>query len=169
MPDEFAGLPELTVSLRSLGSSRGGARAEQGQFFGALLEARKRAASAKSMLEVIAAFNVARLGTSLDETLRALAAARFPDRPPARRAFEAELVDDTQPFYTALRGLRDATPVPGAAVSEESWQRWLGALRLVFEAADRAWRSIDVALARVASVRKPDSRGKSKGKGGDRK
>ena len=74
-------------------------------------------------------------------------------------------MDDAQPFYLALRALRDATPVPGAAVSEESWLRWLGALRLVFEAADRAWRSMDLALARVPAPRKSDSSGTSKGKG----
>ena len=151
MPDDFAGLPELTLSLRSLGSARGGgtARAEQSHFFAPLLEARKRAAAASSPPEVIASFNVARLGTSLDETLRTLAAQRYPDRPPARRAFEAELVDAAQPLYAALRGLRDATPSSGSSITPDDWQRWLGALRGTFEAADRAWRSIDVSLTRV--------------------
>jgi hypothetical protein len=151
MPDDFPGLPELTLSLRSLGSGRGAAsaRAEQGQFFAPLLDARRRAASATSTPDVLAAFSVARLGTALDETLRALAAQRFPDRPPARRAFEAELVDAAQPLYAALRTLREETPASGSPVGEDAWLRWLGALRATFDAADRAWRSIGVSLARV--------------------
>ena len=158
MPDDFPGLPELTLSLRSLGSLRGGggpsARVEQAQFFAPLLDARRRAASAKSSSEVLAAFSVARLGTSLDELLHTLAAERFPDRPPARRAFEAELVDAAQPLYTALRALREETPPAGTPVGEDAWLRWLGALRATFDAADRAWRSIGESLARVPA-RKP--------------
>jgi len=154
MPDEFVGLPELTLSLRSLGSSRAGASAEQAQFFSPLLDARKRAASAKSTSEVVGAFSVARLGAALEETLRALAATRFPDRPPARRAFEAELVDDAQPLYAALRALRDAMPAAATAISDESWQRWLAALRAVFESADRTWRAMEAALGRVPPTRK---------------
>src|SRR4051812_4522896 len=103
MPDDFVGLPELTLSLRSLGSGRGAARAEQGRFFAPLLEARRRAAHVTSMAEVVASFSVARLGSALEETLRAFAAERYPDRAPARRAFEAELVDGAQPFFAALR------------------------------------------------------------------
>jgi hypothetical protein len=162
MPDDFPGLPELTLSLRSLGSARGGgsARAEQGQFFGPLLEARRRAAAATSGAEVLAAFSVARLGSALDETLRALATQRFPDRPPARRAFEAELVDDAQPLYAALRALREATPATGSAIAEDAWFRWLAALRATFDAADRAWRSIGTSLARTPVATK---RGKGSG------
>jgi hypothetical protein len=165
MPDDFPGLPELTLSLRSLGSARGGtsARAEQGQFFGPLLEARRRAATATSGAEVLAAFSVARLGTSLDETLRALAVQRFPDRPPARRAFEAELSDDAQPLYAALRALREATPASGSAIAEDAWLRWLAALRATFDAADRVWRSIGASLARVPVAPKA---AKKKGGGG---
>jgi len=165
MPDEFVGLPELTLSLRSLGSPRAGAGAEQGQFFSALLDARRRAASAKSMSEVVGAFSVARLGSALDETLRAFAAARFPDRPPRRRAFEAELVDDAQPLYAALRALREATPAAAGAISDESWQRWLATLRGVFESADRAWRAMETAMGRVPPAKNAEKGTRTRGGG----
>lgn len=154
MPDEFAGLPELTLSLRSLGSGRGrlsgrvaAGGEEQASFFSPLLEARRRAASARSATEAISAFNVARLGASLDETMRALATQRFPARPPARRAFEAALADAAQPLYAALRQLRERTPLPEDAEKPERWRIWLDALRATFEAADRVWGSVDALLA----------------------
>jgi hypothetical protein len=149
MPDEFTGLPELTLSLRSLGSGRGRVAGgeEQARFFAPFLEARRRAASARSASEAIAAFNVARLGAALDETVRALAIARFPSRPPARRAFEAALADAVQPLYAALRLLRDRTPLPADSADPERWRVWLDGLRAAFEAADRVWGAVDVLLA----------------------
>jgi hypothetical protein len=165
MPDEFAGLPELTLSLRSLGSGRGAAPAEQGRFFAPLLEARRRAATATSVPEVLAAFSVARLAAALEETLRSLASERFPNRPPARRAFEAELVDAAQPLFAALRTLRDSSPPTNAPVSDQGWKRWLDMLRATFESADRAWRAIDVSLARVPLTSKSAAKSKKKGKG----
>lgn len=165
MPDDFAGLPELTLSLRSLGSGRSKATAEQGRFFTPLLEARRRAAGATSISDVLAAFSVARLGSALEETLRAFAAERFPDRAPARRAFEAELVDGAHPLFAALRVLRDSSPPANAPVSKEAWRRWLDALRATFESADRAWRAIDASLGRVPLGPKAASKAKKKGKG----
>ena len=154
MPDEFAGLPELTLSLRSLGSGRRvsgqfsiAGREEQTRFFAPLLEARRKAAGAKSQSEAIAAFNVARIGTALDETVRTLAAQRFPSRPPARRAFEAALADAVQPLYASLRQLRDRTPLPEDATDPDRWRAWLDGLRLTFESADRVWTAVDVLLA----------------------
>jgi hypothetical protein len=149
MPDEFAGLPELTLSLRSLGSGRGRVAGgeEQARFFAPLLEARRRAASARSAAEAVAAFNVARLGSALDETVRTLSAERFPSRPPARRAFEAALADAVQPLYAALRSLRDRTPAAQEASDAERWRVWLDSLRATFEAADRVWGAVDVLLA----------------------
>jgi len=158
MPDDFAGLPELTLSLRSLGSSRGRAHEEQAAFFAPLLDARRRAADASSAQEAVAAFNVARLGSALDQMVREMAAARFPDRPPARRAFEAALADALQPLYAALRALRDRTPAGAEAQQEGAWSSWVGALRATFETADRTWFAVDAILrdypvARVAPRR----------------
>lgn len=153
MPDDFAGLPELTLSLRSFGSSRGRAGEEQTLFFGPLLEARRRAADATNAAEAVAAFNVARLGAALDQIVRGMASDRFPDRPPARRAFEAALGDVLQPLYAALRALRDSTPAPASAHIEAAWVPWLNAVRATFETADRSWGAVDALLGQYPPPR----------------
>lgn len=151
MPDDFPGVPELTLSLRSFGSSRGLAGEEQALFFAPLLEARRRAAEATDATEAVAAFSVARLGARLDQTVRAMAESRFPARPPARRAFEAALIDVLQPLYAALRALRDITPAPGTASEPATWNAWLAAVRTTFETADRSWSAVAALLGEYPS------------------
>ncbi len=152
MPDErFAGLPELAASLRALGSSRRtrhGA-AVQPKFFALLLDARRAAARAATRNEVVLAFDGATLLHAMDAMTRDIAAGRFPARPPARRAFEAQLADVLDPLRSALARLSELAPAAAAEPTTEStaWDAWLAQLRVVFAAADAVWPALDAALA----------------------
>jgi hypothetical protein len=150
-------LPELTLSLRSFGSRRGGASAgdtaaqgEQDRFFAPLLDARRQAVSATSVREVVGSFDARRLVAAMDATIRALAAARFAARPPARRAFEARLFEIVEPLRTALLELRESgeevLTAGGGTEHAERWTAWVNTLRTTFRAADRAWAPLGAAL-----------------------
>ena len=162
LADELMGrcqsVPELTRTLRSFGSRRAGRRAteaeteraavEQRRFFAPLLEARRNAMHAHGA-SAIAAFDVQALTNALAATLRALAAERFPEPGPARRALEAELIDVTEPLDLALAALgRISGAARMAATDLRLWRAWSAQLRATFEAADRAWIALDLVLGR---------------------
>ena len=145
-------IPEMTHALRALGSRRGhrGGRPEaadeQRQFFGPLLDARRRALALTS-LNAMAAFDPNALGQAITIALRSFAERRYASDPPARRALEAELVDLCEPLLDALSALRTAADEvrtdPG---DQRRWRRWAACLRGTFETADRVWLSLDGAL-----------------------
>jgi len=150
-------LPELTRALRAFGSRRrqrdrrGGGAVEQQRFFAPLVESRRSAAKAAVPHEVVAAFDATALAKAFDETLQTFATARFGDFPPARRALEAELVDLAEPLREALRMLEEAgTVARGAPRDLHAFRQWYARLRDTFEAADRAWLALDVALDSAA-------------------
>ena len=135
-------LPELTRALRALGSYRSAVFAEHDRFFSPLLNARRQAHTATDPLAQIAAFDAAVLRARLDELVRRMAADRYQEHPPARRALEAELQDCLEPLAKRIAVLGEAA----AVVREESdelrlaaWRRWQSALGDVFVAADRCW------------------------------
>jgi hypothetical protein len=151
----FDELPELTLSLRSFGSRRRSSNDrtlddEQARFFAPMLEARRAATAAVTRMQVVAAFDARRLGALVDATLRAFAAERFQTRPPARRAFEAELFEIAEPFRLALRELRELAEIvagSGEPASEfDQFTRWLEQLRVTFRAADAIWPLLGDAL-----------------------
>ena len=134
--------PELTRTLHGLGSRRGRPGSDHDRFFGALLEARRRAEVADRLEARLAAFDAAALRTRLERTLGEMSAERFPESPPDRRALEAELQERAERLLAALDALGDAAR--GVRASDPArrfaaWREWTRAAARVFEEADRCW------------------------------
>jgi hypothetical protein len=137
-------IPELTRGLRALGSTRAGA-ALQSQFFHPLLEARRRAAEARSPDARIKAFDAAELRRALDRFVDRTSAGWPDNRESARRALRTELQERVEPYSAALRDLAErATAVNSAPESSrlDSWRAWTAQLVATFQAADRTWSSL---------------------------
>jgi hypothetical protein len=145
-------VPELTSALRAFGSRRGhrsvraAAAKDQQRFFAPLLDARRQAVTAKSPSAAMEAFDAGALTTAFDAALRELAAQRYGDNAPARRALEAELVDLSEPLHAALDRLRESAASASSSEDLKLWRAWTRQLRATFEAADRVWISMDAAL-----------------------
>lgn len=158
----FDELPELMLSLRSIGSRRSQPTAlpemveEQERYFAPLLDARRAAAKAVTRTQVMAAFEGRRITALIDAAMRGFAAERFGTRAPARRAFEAELFEIIEPLHDQLQFLRDIAEGPaGAEGSSEQnahWSIWLEQLRGVFRVADSTWPRLAEALATAPRV-----------------
>lgn len=169
----FDELPELMLSLRSIGSRRSwpneqqALREEQERLFAPLLDARRAAAKAVTRPQVVAAFDARRLTALIDATIRGFASDRFAARASARRAFEAELFEIVEPLRDAMQSLRSLAEKPlGAEESPEQfeqWSLWLAQLQVVFRAADSCWPALSAALA--ASPR--EQGGRARPSGGD--
>lgn len=148
-------LPELTRTLRAFGSRRGqrmsrrtGA-AEQQRFFGPLVEARRSAArgGSASPFDAIECFDAAAIEAAINATLAQFAMERYGESGPARRALEAELTELAEPLYMTLVRLGETAVIARQANGDlRAWRAWCGALKRVFEAADRAWVALDAAL-----------------------
>jgi hypothetical protein len=145
-------IPELTTALRAFGSRRGHrsvrphATRDQQRFFAPLLDARRQAVAAKTPSAAMAAFDAGALTTAFDTALRELAAQRYGQNGPARRALEAELVDLAEPLHVALDRLREVATKASASDDLRVWRAWTRQLSATFEAADRVWLSMDAAL-----------------------
>ena len=145
-------IPELTAALRAFGSRRGHksvrihAATDQQRFFAPLLDARRQAVAAKTPGAAMAAFDATALTTAFDTALRELAAQRYGENAPARRALEAELIDLAEPLHGALDRLKDAAKKAAASEDLRVWRAWTRQLHATFEAADRVWISMDAAL-----------------------
>lgn len=141
---EYGELPELTRALRALGSSRRGG-SSQLLLFGPLLEARRRAADARSVHARVRAFSSADLNRALDRAIERIVADWPDSRPAARRALRHELVERVEPYSAALHQLgQSATEAVDADESTRlwAWRSWTRQLVAVFEAADRTWIAI---------------------------
>lgn len=173
--DEMTEFPEVTRSLRLLGSGRSRRAGDEARFFAPLLAGRRSAADAMTRGQAIVALDPRRLRAALDAVLRAFASERHPDRVAARRALEAELEDLVAPLHRALGDLaaaaastdgpslarvRDralagdvagesAANAPTLDVPDAAWNRWLDAVRHVFECADSVWRAVDPRLDEI--------------------
>ncbi|HEX3865425.1 MAG TPA: hypothetical protein VHV78_01690 [Gemmatimonadaceae bacterium] len=146
-------LPELTRTLRVLGSRRGThatravAAEEQRRFFAPLLDARRLATNAHTADDAITAFDADALMASIHRVLHAFAAQRFADLGPARRALEAELLDAVEPLNDSLGRVRDAAPRARSVAGElRPWRLWASELRAAFETADHVWLALDMVL-----------------------
>ena len=154
---EYGELPELTRALRALGSSRRGG-SSQLLLFGPLLEARRRAADARSVHARVRAFSAADLNRALERAIDRIVAGWADSRPAARRALRHELVERVESYSAALGELdRLAAAAVDADESAQlsTWRSWTRQLVIVFEAADRAWlaiRSVVDALPRSQTV-----------------
>lgn len=144
-------LPEVTRGLRTLGSPGGGAADDQQQFFAPILQARRRLEAGEPLDWQVAAFDAQTLGSRLRGALTAMAAGRFPDSPPHRRALEAELADAAGAVFARLAELEEAAHVVRQSPDAErfvAWRRWAGGVRALFVAADQGWRDVAAILAR---------------------
>lgn len=142
-------LPEMTRGLRSLGTPRGGSAQLQTRFFGPLLQARRRLQEPDALEWRVAHFDARALSVRLMETIHELAAERFPDSPPDRRALEAELGEALEPLAATLQMVAEATERIRSDPDGQrfvSWRAWTRQLRRVFLEADRAWASMSHAL-----------------------
>jgi hypothetical protein len=148
---EYGELPELTRALRAFGSARRSG-ALQSQFFLPLLEARRRAAAARSPRSRVGAFDCEQLTRAIERTLDRIVADWPDDRPAARRALRASLVDLLQPYFTAIRDLSGcaATAVSADESSRlNAWRAWTVQLSATFAAADRSWLAVEPLLLRL--------------------
>lgn len=144
-------LPELTSALPTLGSRRAtlDAPEEHQRFFAPLLEARRAAARAGDAASMVRALDAGALAARLDETLRAFAGARHPDRASARRALEAQLEACVEPLQAALAAQEETTRAFRDMAGEGRlalWRAWTERVRLTFLRADECWRQVRAVL-----------------------
>jgi hypothetical protein len=150
-------LPELTRTMHGLGSRRGRPGAEHDRFFAGLLAARRSAEGFTEPESRLAAFDARRLTQSINAILSELAAERFPESAPDRRALEAELLEYAERLQLAIDALgsaADAVRAGNNAVRLARWRDWTRAAQRVFEEADRCWIAVLPALS-AAPVRPP--------------
>lgn len=155
-------IPEVTRSLRGLGSTRASPGADHDRYFGPLLTARREAEAATGPDRARAAFDAPSLRAAMMQRLHEMAAERHPADPPERRALDAELTEVAEPLVAALGMLeraQDALASSDDAVRYARWRAWAAALRKTFEAADDVWLSLVRVLA--ADVPTRGSRGAS--------
>jgi len=143
-------MPELTRSLRGLGSPRASPGEDHDRYFGPLLAARREAESAAGPERARAAFDASALRAAMAQRIHEMAAERHPADPPERRALDAELSELAEPLIAAFGVLERAQD--GLAASDDGeryarWRAWAAALRNVFETADEVWLSLVHVLA----------------------
>lgn len=135
-------LPELTLSLRALGSRRGAPGEDHDRWFAPLLAARRAAALAPHPDAVRDALDAGALRAALTGVLREMAAERYPDDPPERRALEAELMDAVEDLLRRVAALARAQAALAACADEDRyahWRGWAQALRDTYASADACW------------------------------
>jgi hypothetical protein len=162
LQERACALPELTTGLRAFGSRRGGDTARQVRFFAPLLEARRRLEEQRELQWRLAAFDAATLRRRIEETVRAMAAERYPTAPSAERALVAGLLDVCARLHGALDVLGEAAAVVADSSDADrfaAWRLWTARAREVFEAADRAWGASLPWLERDAA---PEARRRSR-------
>lgn len=136
-------LPEFTRSLRALAvpSAPG---SDHDRVFKPLIQARTAAHKVHAVEAQVAAFDASRLEREWREAITAFAKARHARSAPDQRALEAELETLAAPLWSALRALQataNATRTAPAADRRAAWERWVGAVQQVFDAADDWWRA----------------------------
>lgn len=142
---EYGELPELTRTLRALGSSRRTGGSFQSQFFLPLLDARRKAAEARDAPASVRAFDAIALGDALEQTIDRILAAWPDNRASARRAIRAELLERAGDYTRALAKLAVRARTVLAADDSaklDAWRGWTTQLAATFDAADRSWMAL---------------------------
>ena len=142
---EYGELPELTRALRALGSARRSGGNLQSQFFLPLLDARRKAEHARTAAGRVHAFDATDLNRALERAIERIITGWPDNRPSARRALRAEIVERVADYVRALRALSERAAVALEAdehVRLESWRAWTIQLAATFDAADRSWMSL---------------------------
>jgi hypothetical protein len=135
-------MPELTRSLRGLGSHRARPDDDHDRFFAPFISARASAERTSDSTVRLDAFDATRLRTAMERQIAEFARMRYPDRPPDRRATEAILGECTDDVMHRLERLDTAAAAVRSGPDEMQlarWRAWRDAVRDVFDAADRCW------------------------------
>lgn len=155
---EYGELPELTRALRALGSSRRSGGTLQAQFFRSLLEARRRAAEARSAVACLHAFDAAELERSLERSLDRILADWPDSRDAARRAVRAEMVERCAVYSNSLVRLSELAHgalTADAVLQLSAWRAWTVQLAATFDAADRSWMALTSLVEALPDRKKP--------------
>lgn len=142
---EYGELPELTRTLRALGSARRSGGSMQSQFFLPLVDARRRAAECTAPADCISAFDAGELRRHLHQALERIITHWPDERSSVRRALRAELFVRVRPYSEALSRLAKRAAEAKTAAEEtrlDAWRGWTTQLASTFEAADRSWMSL---------------------------
>lgn len=154
---EFGELPELTRALRALGSSRRSGGDIQSLFFRPLLDARRKAAEARTPRARLRAFDARELLAGLEKSVTRLVA-EWPDpRESAKRAIRAQIDERTAELERALARLTElAATVETADPPQQlkAWRAWTVQLQRTFESADRSWLAIQSVMAGLTAKRR---------------
>jgi hypothetical protein len=135
-------LPELTRSLRGLGSHRARPDEDHDRFFAPFISARVRAERTSDAEVRLDAFDATGLRAALEREVVEFARMRYPDQPPDRRATEAilgECTDDVIRRLAWLDACAAAVRTSPAEVQLSRWRAWRDAVRDVIDSADRCW------------------------------
>lgn len=135
-------LPELTRSLRGLGSHRARPDEDHDRFFAPFISARARAERTSDSAVRLEAFDAARLRDAVERQVFEFARTRYPDQPPDRRATEAilgECTDDVVRNLERLEAAAVAVRSSPAEVQLARWRAWRDAVHAVIDSADRCW------------------------------
>jgi hypothetical protein len=150
-------LPELTRSLRGLGSHRARPDDDHDRFFAPFISARTHAERTRDSTVRLDAFDAGRLRDAVERQVVEFARMRYPDRPPDRRATEAILGECTDEVVRRLERLDAAAAAvrqSPAEVQLARWRGWRNAVRDVFDAADRCWFAMRPILRDAGAPRK---------------
>jgi hypothetical protein len=142
-------LPELTRSLRALGSETGPGRLAEWQlaYFSPLLEARRRAVECGSVAELVACFDAVRVERDLGRSMTSMAAEVAGSDAPLRRATEALLEEALEPLVAALQHFRSLSAEVGEEEGEGDGGKpsvqlpaeLFAALTAIYRCADDRW------------------------------
>jgi hypothetical protein len=135
-------LPELTRSLRGLGSHRARPDDDHDRFFAPFISARARAERTSDSAVRLEAFDAARLRDAVERQVLEFARTRYPDQPPDRRATEAILGECTDDVVRRLERLEAAAAAVRSSPPEVQlarWRAWRDAVYAVIDSADRCW------------------------------
>jgi len=150
-------LPELTRSLRGLGSHRARPDDDHDRFFAPFISARAKAERTSEASMRLEAFDAARLRDAVERQVLEFARTRYPDQPPDRRATEAILGECTDDVVRRLERLEAAAVAVRSSPPEVQlarWRAWRDAVHDVIDSADRCWFAMHPVLRGSGATRK---------------
>ncbi|MDQ6828057.1 MAG: hypothetical protein M3081_04235 [Gemmatimonadota bacterium] len=151
-------VPELTLSLRGLGSRRAAPGGTFDGFFAPMLSARRRAGFSGEIDFFLTALDAAAMRDAMSEQLRNFVSRRYPARASDRRALQAQLDEIAAPLFVALSALKQAQEALAGASDADRLARmraWSSAMHHAFDAADRCWLAMRPVLESAHRERVP--------------
>ena len=151
-------LPELTRSLRGMGSHRARPDEDHDRFFAPVISARAKAERTSDAAVRLDAFDASRLRQAVERQVLEFARMRYPDQPPDRRATEAILGECTDDVVKRLERLEAAAAAVRSSPPEVQlarWRTWRDAVHDVIDSADRCWFAMHPVLRESGPTPKP--------------